>query len=601
MSLFDSASVVITPSGYKEDKLYSIKPTDGSGDLVVTRATTATRVNSAGLIEVTPYNLLTYSQEFNDASWGKINSSITANATTAPDGTLTADKLVENSSNANHLVQKTVSATDSVYTFSVFAKKSERNWVVLRSVNASLQNVKAWFNIDAGTIGTLENGATANITNVGNGWYKLEMTIPSFSTGFEFRVSTSTGNNVDSYTGDGTSGLFIWGAQLVQGTSAKEYFPTTDRLNVPRIDYTNGSCPSILVEPQRTNKYPYSEQFDNVFWLKNNLTVTANNTTAPDGNNTADKIQDTIGTNIDHIFNYLMSFTSGTAYTASFYVKNVDINYFCIKFMTNAFGSIKDVIFNIQNGTVTRQDSGITASVVNMGNGWYRCIATATATVTTSTLYGLYVGITNSPTSTAYTSTSIKSAYLWGAQLEAGSYPTSYIPTVASSVTRNADVISKTGISSLIGQTEGTIFVEEIYDANVANVGGVDDTLVSLSDGTTNNLISIFHYGNIGGGVDRKVLFFIRLSNVNQAAFYSSSLPSGTYKIAMAYKNNDVAFYINGVQLGTDTSATIPATSALTLVDPVTVLAATKTVNFKNIALFKTRLSNTELATLTTI
>lgn len=419
MSLFDSASLVVTPNGTKASKLYAIKPTDASGDLSVTRATTATRVNSSGLVEsvatnvprldytnstcpsilVEPQrtNLLSYSEQFDNVSWIKSNSSITANATTAPDGTLTADKLVENSSNANHLVQKAVVASNAVYTFSVFAKKSERNWVVLRGVNASLQNVKAWFNIDAGTIGTLENGATAKITNAGNGWYKLEMTIPSFSTGFEFRVSTSTGNNVDSYTGDGTSGLFIWGAQV-----------------------------------------------------------------------------------------------------------------------------------------------------------------------------------------------------------EAGSYATSYIPTVASSLTRNADVISKTGISSLIGQTEGTIFVEEVYDANVANNGGVDDTLVSLSDGTTNNLISIFHYG-AGGGVDRKVLFFIRLSNVTQAAYYSSSLPSGTYKIAMAYKNNDVAFYINGVQLSTDTSASIPATSALTLVDPVTVLAATKTVNFKSIALFKTRLSNTELATLTTI
>jgi hypothetical protein len=91
MSLFDSASLVVTPNGYKEDKLYSIKPTDGSGDLVVTRATIATRVNSAGLVELVPYNLVTYSEQFDNADWSVQDATITPNSTTAPNGTLTAD------------------------------------------------------------------------------------------------------------------------------------------------------------------------------------------------------------------------------------------------------------------------------------------------------------------------------------------------------------------------------------------------------------------------------------------------------------------------------------------------------------------------------
>jgi hypothetical protein len=141
------------------------------------------------------------------------------------------------------------------------------------------------------------------------------------------------------------------------------------------------------------------------------------------------------------------------------------------------------------------------------------------------------------------------------------------------------------------------LFVEEIYDSSVLNNGGLDDTLISLTDGTSNNLISIFHYG---GGVGT-VLFFIRLSNTTQAAIFSSALPSGTYKIALAYKNNDVVAYINGVQIGTDTSASIPTTSVVTFVDPVTTNAATKTVNIKAAAIWKTRLTNAQLAQLTTI
>ena len=275
--------------------------------------------------------------------------------------------------------------------------------------------------------------------------------------------------------------------------------------NVPRLDYSNGSCPSILVEPQRTNLLLNSETL-----ATQSVTVTAQ------------------------------------PYTLSFY------------------GS----------GTVVLSGTH-SATVVGLGTARKTYTFTPTAGILTLTVTG----------------TCTKG------QLEAGSYPTSYIPTVASSVTRNADVISKTGISSLIGQTEGTIFVEEVYDASIANNGGLDDTLVSLTDGTSGNLISIFHYG-LGIG---SVLFFIRLSNVTQVAISTSKPTSGTYKIALAYKNNDVVAYINGVQIGTDTNASIPSTSAITLVEPITTNAATKTVNIKSAVLFKTRLSNTQLADITTI
>jgi hypothetical protein len=187
-------------------------------------------------------------------------------------------------------------------------------------------------------------------------------------------------------------------------------------------------------------------------------------------------------------------------------------------------------------------------------------------------------------------------------QIEAGSYATSYIYSLTgATVTRGADVCSKTGISSLIGQAEGTIYVEEQYDASVANNGGVDDTLVALTDGSTNNLILVLHYGVATGGFSNAVRFFIRTSNVNQVLIDSAALASGVYKIALAYSNNDVVAYINGVLIGTDTSATIPATSVVTLVDPIVTNAATKTVNTKSVALYTTRLTNAELAALTTL
>jgi hypothetical protein len=354
-------------------------------------------------------------------------------------------------------------------------------------------------------------------------------------------------------------------------------------VNVPRIDYTNGSCPSLLVEPQRTNLITYSEQFDNAAWTKLSSSITANATTSPSGNIDADKLVESNLLGVHRCGNL-----SGTLNgTFSFYAKSGERTKVAI------FSTIIDLGFNLSNGTLIDLGSGTSnGKIESVGNGWYRCSLYQPISITS-----LYFGLLDNSGNVSYTGNGTSGAFFWGAQIETGTYPTSYIPTVASSVTRNADVISKTGISSLIGQTEGTIFVEEVYDSSVLNSGGLDDTLISLTDGTSNNLISIFHYG---GGIGT-ILFFIRLSNTTQVAISSSKPTSGTYKIALAYKNNDVVGYINGIQIGTDTSATIPTTSVVTFYDPITTNSATKTVNIKSAQLYKTRLTNTELAQLTTI
>ena len=602
MALFDDASLVVTPNGYKEGTLYSIKPTSGLGDMTVVRATTATRVNSAGLIELVPYNLLQYSEQFNNAAWSTQDATITANSTTAPNGTLTADTFTRTANTAFLYATNAFSLITGSYSISVYAKANATSSFRLDLGSSGLsQGVTCTFNLSTATAGTpiLYGSASsfvATIENVGNGWYRCSLSGNLISANYYAELAITT-----------TGSIYIWGAQLNDG-SLKDYLRTETRLNIPRLDYSNGTCPSLLVEPQRTNISLYSQQFDNINWSKENSSITSNQLISPDGNLTADIITDN-STNDRHIIFEAFTGDFSTSRTFSTYAKQGSLRYLVLSITSiNDSASCYSAIFDLQTGTITATKNNgtatVTASIQNAGNGWYRCIISGTLGIGVLAYFPI-IGTSNRATFTGslvnnnipvYVGSG-QSLYIWGAQLEVGSYPTSYIPTTSAAVTRNADVISKTGISSLIGQTEGTIFVEEIYDSSVLNNGGLDDTLVSLSDGTTNNLISIFHFG---GGIET-VLFFIRLSNVTQVAFYSSVLPSGTYKIAMAYKNNDVAFYINGVQLGTDTSASIPATSALTLVDPVTVLAATKTVNFKSIALFKTRLTNAELASLTTI
>ena len=552
MSLFDDASLVLTPNGYKEGKLYSIKPTDGSGDLDVVRATTATRVNSDGLIEVTPYNLVSYSEQFDNASWIKFNSSIIANSTTAPNGTTTADKLIENTASESHFVQQSIVASNTSYTFSVFAKKAERKWVVLRSVNASFQNVKAWFNIDDGTIGTLENGATAKINNYDNGWYKLEMTIPSFSTGFEFRINTSTENGVDSYTGDGTSGIYIWGAQLEVGTSAKDYFPTTDRLNISRLDYTNGSCPSILVEPQRTNLVKYSEDFSNVGWTKSNATVTLSSELSPMGMLNA---YDVVYTSGGYILESVSTTkTIGSSETISVFSKS----------------DIVGTFLKFGGGTASGTD---VEKKENYGNGWFRYSVTRTFTEAETGSTQLIISSSDIGLN----------AILFGTQLEAGSYATSYIPTQGSAVTRNADVISKTGISDLIGQTEGTVFIDFL---SVNNFNGSSGTLFEIKQDNNNRITIYFSNGTprLFGVEDTITLF-------NQAL----SLTIGsTCKLGIKYNSISTKVFINGSLIHTLQGINNIDFSDFSIL-------ANNNINYKNIQLYKEALTDQECIELTTL
>ena len=542
MSLFDSASLVVTPNGYKEDKLYSIKPTDGSGDLVVTRATTATRVNSAGLVEVVPYNLFTYSEQFDNAAWTKNAATISANSIAAPNGTLTADKLVEDTTNDAHYLDIRPTVNNSINTSSIYVKAAGRTKFQLREGSN-------------GDLVTFDlSNPSGNITSVGNGWFRVWLsTTPAATTFiFQLRLLDNSGNLV--YTGNGTSGLYVWGAQLVSGSSAKEYFPTTDRLNVPRIDYTNGSCPSILVEPQRTNLALRSQEFDNLTWTMFNGTVLANQTIAPDGTNTADKV------------------TMGGAGSAT----------------------LRQTISGVSNGTVVtfslyiKQGSGVTA-FLDISDTKSTVDITPTANWIRYT-YSVAFNSTNNFIDIELRGTSGSAfCYIWGAQLEVGSYPTSYIPTVASSVTRNADVISKTGISSLIGQTEGTLFM----DCKI-NALPLDGSFFGIQKTSSNFVIRFGSNGSV---------IYAQSYNGSTNLFYQTfSYTLGSrIKAAFAYKAGSYAFYINGVQIGTGSNATTIPTCDATMFNSLWGSFNDSLSFYSAAALWKTRLSNTELATLTTI
>jgi len=278
-------------------------------------------------------------------------------------------------------------------------------------------------------------------------------------------------------------------------------------VNIPRIDYTNGSCPSLLVEGQRTNLNLYSEQFDNAYWTKSRVSISANTsaTTDPSGNNNADLVtQDAVDTNGGTVFRSL-TFTAA-AHTFIVFAKMNEVRYINLAENVSS-GSTRRTWFDLQSGVIGTTSAGHTAKIENYGNGWYRCSITFTALAIANSVF---VYLSNADGSTAAVVS--KGSYFYGAQLEAGSYPTSYIPTVASTVTRNADVISKTGISSLIG-TEFTMFFD-----GFESMGGASSRYLILKGASTtyNNYISI-------EGLSGNRIGFYIYNNVGALVFAASS------------------------------------------------------------------------------
>jgi hypothetical protein len=573
MSLLDTASLIVTPNGYKEGKLYSVIPSDGSGDLSVTRATTATRVNSAGLVELVPYNFQTQSEY--QTGWVSEEADITINNTTAPNGTLTGAKIVATATNAVHkgyppnVIGSLISG--ATYTASVYMKANGYNFGYIRDGYSGYYVI---FNLQTGAVSST-NSATGSIESVGNGWYRCIATMSTVTANFRMDTGicqTSAQTTQTNWLGDGVNGIYIWGAQLVEGSTAKDYQKTETRLNIPRLDYSNGTCPSLLVEPQRTNIATNSENFATYTTFQ--ASVTSNDTTAPNGLQTADKIT-TTGSGSGSVYIPSVSLATGSN-TASCYFKAGNSNLVAID--SNGSGGYWGASFNLSNQTYTLFGITSSASIEEVGNGWYRCSVTASTSSTAYLAFGV-IGNTGS------------TAYAWGAQLEVGSYATSYIPTTSASVTRNADVISKTGISSLIGQTEGTMFFDVYAQLNTA-----DEQDLSISDGTGNNraIIRLTSSGTIRGiGVFGGNLEF----NIGGSAYTTGT----RYKIALAYKNNDVALYVNGTSQGTSSSTTISGTLSRLGFDVYTNGAQTICSPTNAVALWKTRLTNTQLAQLTTI
>ena len=329
---------------------------------------------------------------------------------------------------------------------------------------------------------------------------------------------------------------------------------------VPRIDYTGGGCPHILSEPQRTNLFPYSEDFSQ--WSAiSNITISPDSTISPDGTLNASKVLEQVPSATGHMVFDNLGLTPSVEYNFSIFVKKLNRRYVALQNSYNAAnGSIaffdldtETLIYTYSTGTVgtfTVSD----AKIENYNNGWYRLSANFQSNASTGVLPTLVLADSQWSTgfsyNNLYTGDVTKGAYIWGAQIEVGSYATSYIPTSGASVTRNQDQFTRDGIGGLINSTEGVWFAEI---AALANDGTYRE--ISLNDGTINNVLEIRYTPT-----DNQLQFIVRNAGspvVIETITLSNALDFN--KIAFSYKSNDYKMYVNGSEVGTDTSGTMPS------------------------------------------
>lgn len=359
-------------------------------------------------------------------------------------------------------------------------------------------------------------------------------------------------------------------------------------VNEPRFDYdpVTLAARGLLVEEQRTNNFTYSQLFSNAAWLKDRASVSSSGT-APDGTATSFLLTEDATAGNDHYIKFnATTFTSGT-YTMSWFVKKGTRTAVGLRFLGSENNYVT-VVFDLTTGLETKRQSAggfsaISAASVALQNDWYRLSITATASVT----FDCAVLLSNSTNPTigtygqiAYNGDNASGLYIWGAQLESAGFATSYIPTVAATVTRSADVASVDTLSPWFNATEGTLFAE--FSSSGVSYGSIASLFTDV-----NNLITLIN-GSGGTG------FVIINGGSIQANIGTRSYGS---KQIGAYKLNDFASSTNGGAVDTDTSGTVPTITSLRLGNENN--GAFMNGHLRRIAYYSARLTNAQLVALT--
>ncbi len=476
------------------DKFYSVLPSDGVGDFDFTRNSSATRIAPTGFIQTVGAfgsELVTNGDFATDSDWSK-----------GAGWTISGGKANYNGSANNGLIQYGIFNTGLVYrlTFDLVS-------------NGGL--FKFWVN------------GTQNIfsANLSTGSYTYDIVATTSGTAY-FESSSSFTGSIDNVS-------------VVQVVGNKS------RLNYDLLNGKVVNCPHYLLEPASTNIIPYSEDFSNADWSKEDLTVSSNQTISPDGSLNADLLIPNTN-NIDHT---IYDQTSATTEVFTVFLKAGGYNYAFVG--ENNASDTDGAYFDLINGIVNKNTSSLSANIEDYGNGWFRCSLYGSFTYT----FRLICPSENGQ-SFIFAGDGVKGIYSWGAQVEAGSYPTSYIPTNGTAITRAAETATGSGDAATFNDSEGVLMAEI---SALADDGSTRK--ITLNNGSFANQISI-SYNSSSNTIES-----LAYDGTAQAQLFYSPLKTTDFnKIAFKYKQNDFALWLNGIEvastlLGSTTSFTLTTIS----------------------------------------
>jgi hypothetical protein len=571
MALIDKASLLMVPSTYEAGKLYNVLPsgnrapdsTDQNSGYDQTRAdfdfdrgsnASATRIGSDGLLKKYRENLLLQSNNFSNG-WSLTTGSSITGGQTGYVGSNDAWLLNDSGNSTAYAIYRGYTNT-GVQTFSLYAKQASTSQIEFDFLGGSGGYLRV--ELTDGSLHQTNNSIDYNIENVGNGWYRCSFAVNQTSAPILVRIGCN-----------GAGSVYIQNAQVEKGLVASSYLDSTSvtgkagvLVDLPRINYdANGENGALLLEPSRQQLLQYSEYFSaSGVWLPNTITITDNYGTSPEGLSNSTRL--VLGNLTASRIAYAPSLTNGTTYTFSCWYK----------------GTAGEKLYMEGNGS---GGSGTqTSKLITLTGEWQREDLQFVGGSSSNLIY-----IVDSRNGTEDTAQDFE---VFGAQIEAGSYPSSYIPNHGESggVTRAADSCSVTGVSDVIGQTEGTLFVE----AQITKNGRL------FLIGATGNFIELVTTS--GGVINAFVYNGSTQANINGSTIFDTG---DTIKVAFAYKANDFALYVNGTANGTDTSGAVPSSMAQIIVNDYLSAGYNSANGYKQLALFNERLSNAELATLTTL
>jgi len=425
-------------------------------------------------------NLITYSQELRDATYTNGGVVFTENDTTAPDGTTTADKVTFTSQTTSRFYKIVPNSTGGYLTFSFYAKYVDKQWISVRITESAAGTagiyLRTWFDLSNGVVGTDETN-DATITSVGNGWYRCTVTSQHQVANDAFLIRGAAADNATSNVA-AAGDVYFWGLQAEQRSSATAYTATTSSPIVKyqpvlqtaasgeaRFDHdpVTGESKGLLIEEARTNLENNST--GGVSYVGAGSSLTTNYTIAPDGTNTASYLKAATATGTK-VFDHYGQTASTTPHTFSVFIKAYGYNRVGLEYLASG-GFAASSRFNLTDGTVYQNSSGATGHIQEIGNGWYRIAVTCTPTSTASDIQRIFI-IDNSGNS-SFAGDGFSGLLAWGYQNETGSFPTSYIPTSGSTVTRSAD----------LAKIVGTAFTDAVPAEEVAGFCSLVDLKLS--------------------------------------------------------------------------------------------------------------------------